>query len=57
MYIEVSYVPEYPSETKSEDKKQRKQVLNYIKEVIEFDFHERYKIKIKELIFEEGTFE
>jgi hypothetical protein len=57
MYIEVSYKSEDSNErvtqTKKELKEEKKRVLNYIKELIDFDFHEKYKLKIKELIFEE----
>jgi hypothetical protein len=57
MYIEVTYKSEdsdiKASQTKKEIKDEKKRVLNYIKELIESDFHETYKLKIKELIFEE----
>jgi len=53
MYIEVSYVSEPLEDTKIENKKERKRVLNYIKDLIDSDFHDTFKIKVKELIFEE----
>jgi len=57
MYIEVTYKSEDSdikvTQTKKEIKDEKKRVLNYLKELIELDFHETYKLKIKELIFEE----
>lgn len=52
MYIEVIYNSEDSdvnvTQTKKELKEEERRVLNYLKELIESDFHERYKLKIKE---------
>lgn len=57
MYIEVSYKSEDSDEnvtqTIKELKREKKRVLEYIKELIELDFHQTHKLRIKELIFEE----
>jgi hypothetical protein len=51
MYVEVSYESEDSdisvTQTKKELKEEQKRVIDYIRELIEFDFHEKYKIKIK----------
>jgi hypothetical protein len=49
--INVSYTSEDSddcvTQTKKELREEENRVIEYLRELIEFDFHERYKLKIK----------
>jgi hypothetical protein len=49
--INVTYTSEDSddnvTQTKKELREEENRVVEYLKELIEFDFHERYKLKIK----------
>jgi hypothetical protein len=48
MYLEVTYTSEIGAEISKEDKEERKKVIEYLRDLIESDFHETYKLKIKQ---------
>jgi hypothetical protein len=49
--ISVNYTPEDSNQTKKEIGKEENRVIEYIKELIESDFHETFNLKIKKFKF------
>lgn len=51
MMIEISYQSEDSDisvhQTKKELKEEQRRVIQYLKELIEYDFHQTFKVKIK----------
>jgi hypothetical protein len=46
MYIEISYLSD--EDTKREEQQKKKNIVEYLREIISYDLHQRHNLKIKE---------
>ena len=49
MYIEINYLSD--GDTKREEQQKKKKIIEYLREIISYDFHQEHNLKIKEFKF------
>ena len=49
MYIEINYISD--GNTKKEEQQKKKKIVEYLRELISYDFHQEHNLKIKEFKF------